>query len=124
MNLFKKEIKVTKLSCLECNKPLEIDSNFETAFCSNCGAKYVVENIKHRSRKKSKYEITLDFIEKQQNILRKEKIERQRQKEEKEIESKENEKKKDIPWWGYVIIVGVLFAFITTFMILENKGII
>ena len=106
MGLFNKNPKFIAAICPECKGHLELDSNLEMAFCQYCGAQCIVENVKKKTKKKSKLELVLDFIERQQTLKRQDKAERQRREKEQEIERKEELKK---TWWIYALVFGSIF---------------
>ena len=95
MKLFTKEPKFMSCECIKCGAPLELDVNYETAFCEKCRMTYVVRNVdKKKRRKRSNFEMVIDFIERERDLKRKDRIEIQKEKKEKEltkfIEWKEN----------------------------------
>lgn len=50
--LFNKQPKLVVMECQKCSGALELDSNYETAHCTQCGFQYVVQNIDKKSVKK------------------------------------------------------------------------
>ena len=121
MSIFKKRIKFVSAICPECKGHLELDSNLKTAFCQYCGAQCVVENAPKKEKEQGKLEMILNFLERQQNLRRQDKQERQRRIDEENHKSKEHFKKY---WWVYVLIFIAIFAYITAMAILDNQGII
>ncbi len=121
MSIFKKQIKFISAICPECKGHLRIDSNLETAFCQYCGAQCIVENAQKKTKKQSKFELLLDFIERQQTLRREEKREQQRRVEREEQKNKEHIQKH---WWKYLLGLIGFFAFLFLMVILENQGII
>lgn len=109
MGIFKKKIQFVAAICPECQGHLELDANLETAFCQYCGAQCIVENAKKKKEKKQgKFEMLLGFIERQQDLRRKDRVEKQKKKEAEEQERKREMKKY---WWIYAAIMGVLLTF-------------
>ncbi|MBQ7369017.1 MAG: hypothetical protein IJW60_04870 [Clostridia bacterium] len=107
MGLFNKKPKYLAAICPECKGHLELDANLETAFCQYCGAQCIVENVRKKTKKVSKLEIVLDFIERQQALKRQDRAERRRQEKEQEQERK-NELKRT--WWIYALVFGGIFT--------------
>ena len=50
MKVFSKEPKFMICECVKCGGPLEMDANFETAYCENCGRTYVVRNVDKKKK--------------------------------------------------------------------------
>lgn len=121
MNLFNKQIQFVSAICPKCKGHLELDSNLETAFCQYCGAQCIVKNAPKKEKNQGKLETVLNFLERQQSLIRQDKYERQRQIDEEEKQKKESLKKH---WRIYALIMIIFFSFIFTMAILENQGII
>ena len=121
MNLFNKQIQFVSAICPECKGHLELDSNLETAFCQYCGAQCIVKNAPKKEKKQGKLETVLNFLERQQSLIRQDKYERQRKIDEEEKQKKESLKNH---WRIYALIMVIFFSFIFTMAILENQGII
>ena len=101
--------------CPACKGNLRLDSNLEVAYCQYCGAQCIVENAP--KMKKGKLETVLGFVERQQEIHRKEKEEKPKRKEEERRRQEEKIKKS---WWiGVLLMIGI-FAFVAIMAILEN----
>ncbi len=129
MKIFQKEIKFVSAVCPKCNGNLQLDANLERAFCQYCGAQCIVENAAQSKKRKSKLEIVLDFVERQQAQLKQEELERARQsaerkrikREEKERKRQNGEKNFFQKYWRLLTLIGVglvLFA-----IVLEKLGI-
>ena len=62
MKVLSKEPKFMICECVKCGGPLEMDANFETAYCEKCGRTYVVRNVdKKKRRKRSRFEIVIEM---------------------------------------------------------------
>ncbi len=121
MGIFNKKVKFVSAICPECKGRLELDSNFETAFCRHCGAQFIMKNAPKKRTRQSKLETMVDFIERQQALRRQDKQERQRKIDEEELKTKEHLKKY---WWIYTLIGVATFGFIFTMAILESLGVL
>ena len=107
MNFFKKKVSFTSAICPRCGENLTLVSSLEIAFCQNCGAQCIVENVTKKSSKTT-FDKIIYFVERQQEIRRKEKVEKQRQLAE---EQKRNAKWLREKWWVLALIFGALFTF-------------
>ena len=121
MGIFEKKVKFVSAICPECKGRLELDSNFERAFCQYCGAQCIVENAPKRKQKQSNLETVLDFVERQQNLRRQDEQERQRRKDEEERKQAEHTKKY---LWAYILLLVAIMAFGLIVAILGESGII
>ena len=119
MVIFDKNPKFIITQCLKCEGPLELDTNFETAHCQNCGMQYLVQNVnKKKKAKRTKFEMIMDFVERERDLKRKDKVEQDKRK---EIIDKENRKNALI----ISIICGVvLLMIIVSLMIMTSIGIL
>ena len=119
MKLFNREPKFIIAQCPKCGGPLELDTNYETAHCQDCGMQYIVQNVdKKKKQKKTNFEMVMDFVERERDLKRKDKVERDKQK---AIVEKQDQKNATI----IVIVCGIIvFAMITTIIILTSLGIL
>ena len=119
MSIFKRKTKFVAAICPECKGHLQLNSNLEVAYCQYCGAQCIVENAP--KTKKGKLETVLGFVERQQEIRRKDKEEKRKRKEEERRREEERLKK---TWWiGVLVLVGIV-VFSVAMAILDNQGII
>ncbi len=118
MSIFKRKTKFIAAICPACQGNLRLDSNLEVAYCQYCGAQCIVENAP--KMKKGKLETVLGFVERQQEIHRKEKEEKRKFKEE---ERQKREEKMRKGWWLYVALMAGLFGLLIIMAILEKQGI-
>lgn len=88
----KKKPEFVAAKCPECHGNLELDTNMETAFCSNCGAQCIIENLQRKRKKETPLEQILDFVERRDALHRQDKQEKKREKERKEKEEAEKMK--------------------------------
>lgn len=118
MRIFKREPKFIIAACPKCNGPLELDTNYETAHCKECGMQYIVQNVDKKKRQNSgKFEMLMDFIEKERDLRRKDKVEKDKVKQEQKIKEDKNSK-------VILIVLGItIFVIIVTILILSNIGI-
>lgn len=117
MSIFKKEPKFVAAICPQCGGNLEMDSTLQTAFCQSCGAHCLMENVKKQKQKNpTAMQSIIGFVERQQELRRKDKAEK-RQREEEEKKKHEAQIKKY--WWIYALVMVGLFAFIAVMAILE-----
>ena len=128
MGLFKKQIKFVSAICPECKGHLELDSSLTKAFCQYCGAQCVVENAPKNAKKRSGLETVLEFVERQQDLRRQDRRERERAEEEREraMEESDREQRENLRkyWYIYLISGLVFFGCIITMLILSKQGII
>lgn len=119
MDLFKKrESKFIPATCPKCSGNLEIDSNFEIAYCLQCGLKCVIDDriSKKRKLKVTTFDKIIRFYERQLTIHRE-----QRQAKLQEIKEEEQ---KAAEWsnkygWVFLVIFIVLMAFVMIMSFLE-----
>jgi len=115
MGIFKKQVKFVSAICPECKGHLELDSKLETAFCQYCGAQCIVQNAPKPQKKQSRLETVLAFIERQQDLRRQDKQEKQRKLDEEKHQKEEYLKKY---WWIYILIF-ILCGFILPLTLLS-----
>ena len=119
MKLFNRDPKFFIAQCPKCGGPLELNTNYETAHCQNCGMQYIVKNVdKKKKQKRTNFEMVMDFVERERDLKRKDKIEHDK---EKAIQEKQDQKNAII-----IAIVCVIIVFITiaTLIILTSIGIL
>ena len=119
MKIFNKEPKFIIAQCPKCGGSLELDTNYETAYCQNCGMQYIVQNVdKKKKPKRTNFEMIMDFVERERDLKRKDKIELDK---EKTIREKQDQKNATI----IAIICGIIvFVIIATLIILTSLGIL
>ncbi len=120
MSLFNnKKIEFIPAICPNCKCNLEIDSNFEVAYCTTCGLRCIINDKLGKKQKQTNLDKVISFVERQQNIKR----ELKRQEEIKQ--EKENEENK-LFWkkygWLLIVFLIILFIFIFIMAIIENNG--
>lgn len=109
MKLFKKEPKFIIAQCPKCEGALELDTNYETAYCTNCGMHYIVQNVDKKKREKRRnFEMVMEFLERERHLKRKDKAEKDK---EKIIIEKQNQKNS--------MIVGITCIVITLIIIIS-----
>ncbi len=132
MKIFQKQIKFVSAICPKCNGNLQLDTNLERAFCQYCGAQCIVENASKSKRNKSKLEIVLDFVERQQASLKREELEREKRAEKKKrLRREEKERKREIRRQNgesffrknWKMITGIGIAIIVLSIVLKKLGI-
>lgn len=114
MKFFSKEPKFTAAVCPRCGGRLELDSNYEIGYCKECGSQVVVQNVKKNYIFDPIDKLTT-FIDKQQSLIRQDKIENQRKLElerQQKLILKEKRKYERKIWWSNnyikVIIISVI----------------
>ena len=107
----------------------------ETATCSKCGNQCIVQNLRN-NRNKNSLDKVIGFIERQQNIKRKDKVEKAKNNdstadkiinfvEKQQAQKNEKEKKANKNALIIASIAGIVLAIIiTTMVILEHFGIV
>lgn len=136
MALFNRNPKFISAKCPECNGNLILDSNIETATCSKCGNHCIVQNLQ-KNRNKNSLDKVIGFVERQQNLKRKDKIEKAKNNvntavakminfvENQQAQKNEKEKKANKNALIIASIAGIVLAIIiTTLIILEHFGIV
>ena len=112
MKLFKsKKPEFIAAICPECGGKLELDDNFETAFCTECGAHCIVENVvkKSKLKKQTNLDKIIGYIERRQDLRRKDRAER--------VARQERQLKKT--WFIYIVVLIIIFAFAYVMAALE-----
>ncbi len=104
MALFKRKIEFVSAICPKCQGNLRLNTKMDRATCEHCGAECIVENTSKQSRKQGKLELVFDFIERQQEIRRQGKQERQEAK-------KEERKRERRSTWLAVIAFAAIMLF-------------
>ena len=117
-----KQPKFIAARCPNCGGKLELDSNFEVAYCADCGTQSIIQNVKKKIQRKSSLDKVFDFVERQQNIKRQDKQEEKRLKLEKteKIELKRTQKREARKeWWKknwikvlIITVVVIILSFI------------
>lgn len=94
------QIRFQEARCPRCGGRLELDSNFEVAYCKDCGCQCVIQNT--NKKPKDKFDKIISLIDRQQEIIRQDDKEAE-DKENKERlikqQDKENKIKRD-KWWS------------------------
>ena len=121
MNIFNKKVEFIAAVCPKCGGRLELDVNFEVAYCSNCGTQCIIRNAKKRVKRSSLDKI-LEFAEKQNNVRRHDIQEYQRKKNEKKqldeelrIQRKEERKQWWSKHWLKITIISLIVFIISLF---------
>lgn len=119
MKLFNREPKFIIAQCPKCGGPLELDTNYETAHCQDCGMQYIVQNVdKKKKQKRTNLEMIMDFVERERDLKRKDRVERDKIK---QVEDKQTRKDSII----IAIVCGaIVFTMITAIIILTSLGIL
>ena len=112
MNIFKKQIKFVAAVCPNCKGNLQLDANLETAFCQYCGAQCIVENTRKKHKKQNALELLLDFIERQQDLRRQDKRERERK-----IEEQAQQQNQHLKKYGWIYALTAITTFVLLFII-------
>lgn len=118
MNIFKnKKVDFIPAICPNCKCNLEIDSNFEVAYCNTCGLRCIISDRLNKKQKQTNLDKVISFVERQQNIKR----ETKRQE---EIKQEKLDEENKLFWkkygWLLIVFLIVLFIFIFIMAILEN----
>ena len=50
MNILNKKPEFIAATCPKCGGVLELDSNFEVAYCSNCKTQCIIKNVKKKTK--------------------------------------------------------------------------
>ncbi len=109
MGILSKKPIYTRASCDECGGPLELDMNFETAYCNDCGMQFTIHNLKKKKRQKvSSFDRVMDYVEAGRTLKRKDKLDKR---ERKEIEKKREDRN------SIRILIGVSIFLIIIFVI-------
>lgn len=120
MKIFSKEPKFMTCECIKCGGPIEMDANYETAYCERCRMTYVVRNVdKKKRRKRSRFEMVMDFIERERDLKRKDKIEFQKETKEMELKDKKETNRLFIGLFIFLIVMLVTIVLLTSLGILE-----
>ncbi len=101
MNIFKRKIKFVSAICPKCGGNLELDSTLETAYCQYCGSQCIVENAV-RKKKETSLDKVIAFIERQQDLKRKDRVIKQKQL---EVEKRKSEEWLKKYWWIFPISI-------------------
>ena len=114
MKFFNKEPKFTAAVCPRCGGRLELDSNYEIGYCKECGSQVVVQNVNKKYQFDPIDKLT-SFIDKQQSLIRQDKIEQERKLElerQQKMIFKERRRYERKNWWSKnyikVIIISVI----------------
>lgn len=120
MNIFKnKKVDFIPAICPNCKCNLEIDSNFEVAYCTTCGLRCIISDRLNKKQKQTNLDKVISFVERQQNIKREIKRQEEIKQEKLDEENKQFWKKYG---WLLIVFLIVLFIFIFIIDILENNG--
>lgn len=118
MNIFKnKKVEFIPAVCPKCNCNLEVNSNFEVAYCSSCGLRYIISERLNKKQKQNNLDKVIGFVERQQNIKRELKRQEEIKQEKQDEEYKLFWKKY---WWIVILIFVSMFIFLMIMSILEN----
>lgn len=135
MALFNRKPKFLSAKCPECNGNLILDSNMETATCSKCGNQCIVQNLQ-KNRNKNSLDKVIGFVERQQNLKRKDKLEKAKNDDSavdkiinfvEKQQAKKNEKEKKANKNATIIasIAGIILAIIIiTMILLKHLGVV
>ena len=114
MKIFDRKPEFIAATCPHCGGKLELDVNFEVAYCKDCGTQCIIKNVRKRV-KRTPLEKILEFTERQYNINRQDIQENKRMSLEKEkIKNELKEKRRDernIWWnkhWLKVVIISLI----------------
>ena len=113
-------------TCPKCGGRLELDVNFEVAYCADCGTQCIIKNAKKRV-KRTPLDKIIEFAEKQNNTRRQDLQEIQRKQFEKQLLNKEIREKKRQErnvWWSnhwlkvtiislIVFIISLIYNYLT-----------
>jgi DNA-directed RNA polymerase subunit RPC12/RpoP len=108
----RKNTKMMPAICTQCGGPVEVDAQRANAICQYCGSQIIVEKAKV-----SAVESVLSFVNDQQkriDAVKKEKKEEERKARE------EAEKSFKKYWWVYLLVMFILFGYVT-FMAREEE---
>lgn len=92
MSIFKRKIEFVSAICPECGGNLELDATLETAYCQYCGAMCIVKNAQ-KKKKETSLDKVIGFVERQQDLRRKDRVEIQKRKDEEKRKAEEEQKK-------------------------------
>lgn len=114
MDLFNRKPTFTAAECPRCGGRLELDSNYEIGYCKECGCQVVVQNVKKKYIMDPFDKLT-SFIDKQQNLMRQDKMQYERKLElekQQKLMIKEKRRFERNLWWSKhykkVIIISVI----------------
>ena len=114
MKIFEKKPEFIAATCPKCGGRLELDVNFEVAYCADCGTQCIIKNAKKKV-KRTPLDKIIEFAEKQNNTRRQDLQELERKSlEQKKINDELRAKKleeRNIWWskhWLKVTIIGLI----------------
>ena len=121
MSLFeRKKVVFIPAVCPRCECNLEIDSNFEVAYCPTCGLRCIIDEHLGKKQKQSNFDKVISFVERQQNIKRE-------LKKQEEIKYEKQNQENKLFWkkygWIFILSFVTLFIFAIVMSILESGGI-
>lgn len=126
MKIFEKKPEFIAATCPKCGGRLELDVNFEVAYCSDCGTQCIIRNAQKKI-KRTPLEKIIEFAEKQNNTRRQDLQELERKSLEKKKLNDELRKKKREErniWWSkhwlkvtiislIVFIISLIYNYLT-----------
>lgn len=122
MDLFNRKPTFTAAECPRCGGRLELDSNFEIGYCKECGSQVIIQNVNKKYQFDPIDKLT-SFIDKQQSLIRQDKIENERKLElekQQKLMFKEKRRLERKLWWSKnykkVIIISVIVVVLSYIM--------
>lgn len=112
--MFGKKPEFIAATCPKCGGKLELDVNFEVAYCADCGTQCIIKNVKKKVKQTTLDKI-IELADKQNHTRRQDAQEAERLRLEREKLRKEEREKKKIErneWWSKhwlkVVIIGLI----------------
>ena len=122
MKIFSRRPEFIAAVCPRCGGRLELDNNYEIGYCKECGSQVIIQNVNKKYQFDPIDKIT-SFIDKQQSLIRQDKIEYERKLElqkQQKIILKEKRRLERKLWWSKhykkVIIVSVIVVVLSYVM--------
>ena len=119
MKIFSRRPEFIAAVCPRCGGRLELDSNFEIGYCKEYGSQVIIQNVNKKYQFDSIDKLT-SFIDKQQSLIRQDKIELERKLElekQQKLMIKEKRRLERKLWWSKhykkVIIISVIVVVIS-----------
>lgn len=126
MKIFEKKPEFIAATCPKCGGRLELDVNFEVAYCSDCGTQCIIRNAQKKI-KRTPLDKIIEFAEKQNNTRRQDIQDLQRKEVERRKALNEIKEKKRLErreWWNkhwlkvtiislIVFIISLIYNYLT-----------
>lgn len=126
MKIFEKKPEFIAATCPKCGGRLELDVNFEVAYCADCGTQCIIKNAQKKI-KRTPLDKIIEFAEKQNNTRRQDLQELHRKELEKRKQNdiiRENKRQERRIWWNkhwlkvtiiilIVFIISLIYNYLT-----------